>query len=217
MYTGIIQGTSEVTRAEHKPDFLSYAVRLDPALREGLERGASVAIDGVCQTVREVDGAEVWFDAMAETLRKTTLGALKTGDRINIERSLRSGEENGGHEISGHVDGMLEIVRIERSGENCIFTLRYPPAYGGYIFEKGFLAIHGASLTVSDLDRTANTFRVYLIPETLRLTNLGGMREGDRLNFEIDRRTQVIVDTVKTFLEANMTTLVGQLKGKDEI
>lgn len=216
MYTGIIQGAAEVTRAEHKPDFLSYAVRLDPPLREGLERGASVAIDGVCQTVCEIDGAEVWFDAMAETLRKTTLGTLKAGDRVNVERSLRAGEENGGHEISGHVDGALEIARIERNGDNCIFTLRYPAAFGGYIFEKGFLAIHGASLTVSDLDRIANTFRVYLIPETLRLTNLGGMREGDRLNFEIDRRTQVIVETVKSFLESNLATLARQLKGKDE-
>ncbi|TAJ93671.1 MAG: riboflavin synthase subunit alpha [Gammaproteobacteria bacterium] len=216
MYTGIIQGTAEVTHAEHKADFLSYAVRLDPALGEGLELGASVAIDGICQTVREIDGAEVWFDAMAETLRKTTLGTLKTGDWVNIERSLRAGAENGGHEISGHVDGTLEILRIERTGDNCIFTLRYPAACGGYIFEKGFLAIHGASLTVSDLDRTASTFRVYLIPETLRLTNLGGMRADDRLNFEIDRRTQVIVDTVKSFLESNMATLAMQLGDKDE-
>ncbi|HLB29888.1 MAG TPA: riboflavin synthase subunit alpha [Gammaproteobacteria bacterium] len=215
MYTGIIQGTCEVMALDRKPDFLSYAVRLDDGLLNELERGASVSIDGICQTVREIRGRVVWFDAMEETLKKTTLSALATGDRVNVERSIRAGQENGGHEISGHVDGTLVISGIQRTGENCIFTLRFPEAYRAYIFEKGFLAIHGASLTVSDLDRDSCTFRVYLIPETLRLTNLGRMREGDRLNFEIDRRTQVIVDTVQDFLKANLETIGRQGAGTD--
>ena len=215
MYTGIIQGTCEVMALDRKTGFLSYAVRLDDPLLNELERGASVSIDGVCQTVREIRNGEVWFDAMEETLKKTTLSVLNIGDRVNVERSIRADQENGGHEISGHVDGTLEITHIERTGDNCVFTLRYPEAYRSYIFEKGFLAIHGASLTVSDLDRDSCTFHVYLIPETLRLTNLGRMREGDRLNFEIDRRTQVIVDTVQDFLKANLETIGRQGAGTD--
>jgi len=207
MYTGIVTGTYEIVALQRKPDFLSFAVLFDQSLLQDLECGASVAIDGICQTVRDIKGEEIWFDAMVETLQKTTLSALQKGDRVNVERSIRIGQENGGHEISGHVDGLLEIINIEQTEDNCTFTLKYPETYVKYIFEKGFLSIHGASLTVSNLDKNACTFQVFLIPETLRLTNLGTKKAGDHLNFEIDRRTQAIVDTVMTFLSENIDTI----------
>lgn len=203
MYSGIIHGHYPVAQVEHQPGLTSFAVTLPEELRHDLKLGASVAIDGVCQTVREISGEQIWFDAMQETLDKTTLGSLKAGQLVNVERSLRHGDENGGHEISGHVDSRMTLTGIEQTETNYVLSLQVPPAYRKYIFNKGFLAVHGASLTVSDWDREQGTFRVYLIPETLRLTNFSQFKVGDQLNFEIDRRTQVIVDTVEQYLAQN--------------
>lgn len=200
MYSGIIHGHYPITAVKHRPGLFTFAVELPAPLVKDLKLGASVAIDGVCQTVSKIDGQQVFFDAMQETLDKTTLGSLHLQDSVNVERSLRYGDENGGHELSGHVDGRLTIIDIEQLENNYILTLQVPPNYRKYVFNKGFLAIHGASLTVSDYQPTEGLFKVYLIPETLRLTNLGRFKEGDELNFEIDRRTQVIVDTVENYL-----------------
>ncbi|CAG9297736.1 riboflavin synthase subunit alpha [Celerinatantimonas diazotrophica] len=200
MYSGIIHGHYPITVVKRQPGLLTFAVEFPPSLIENLKLGASVAIDGVCQTVSKIAGQQVFFDAMQETLDKTTLGYLQLQDSVNVERSLRYGDENGGHELSGHVDGRLSIVDIEQLEHNHILTLQVPPNYRKYIFNKGFLAIHGASLTVSDYQPLEGLFKVYLTPETLRLTNLGHFKKGDELNFEIDRRSQVIVDTVENYL-----------------
>jgi len=208
MYTGIVQGAFEAVEVHRKPDFMSFAVQFPAELLEDLGPGTSVNIDGVCQTVVKVNGNKVWFDAMIETLRRTTLGQLDLGDRVNIERSARVGQENGGHDIAGHVDGMLEIVQRHESEDNLFLTFRVPDAYRRYIFDKGFLSVHGCSLTVSNFDREAGTFEVYLIPETLRLTNLGSKKVGGSVNFEIDRRTQAIVDTVIDYLGENLANIV---------
>lgn len=201
MYSGIIQGVCPVVALDRKPGLLSFTVDLPSALLEGLEPGDSVAVDGVCQTVASIQDAKVWFDAMQETLGRTTLDRLAEGSRVNIERSLKVGDENGGHEIAGHVDGRLQVVNVEASDNNLVLTFEIPAAYRPYVFDKGFLAIHGASLTVSNLDRHSGHFQVFLIPETLRRTNLGALQAGDEVNFEIDRRTQVIVDTTRACLE----------------
>ena len=213
MYTGIVQGAFEAVEVHRKPDFMSFAVQFPPELLEDLGAGASVNIDGVCQTVVKVDADRVWFDSMIETLRRTTLGQLGQGDRVNIERSARVGQENGGHEIAGHVDGMLEIIEQHESEDNLFLTFRVPEIYRRYIFDKGFLSVHGCSLTVTHFDRDAGTFEVYLIPETLRQTNLGSKEVGDRINFEIDRRTQAVVDTVIGYLDDNLATVVEEVRG----
>ena len=211
MYTGIIQATYPVTHCERREDLLHYGVQFESALMDDLQLGASVAIDGVCQTVCKIDEAvdgatyrtTVYFDAMVETLDKTTLGELQPGSRVNVERSAKIGQENGGHDISGHIDGTLDIVGIDETEDNYVLTLKLPAEFVKYVFEKGFLAIHGASLTVSNLDKAAGTFQVFLIPETLRLTVLDDKQVGDKLNFEVERRTQVIVDTVISYLSEN--------------
>ena len=185
---------------------MRFAVKIPAFLCKGLQIGASVAIDGCCQTVTQIDAADsdnahtVWFDAMQETLRRTTLGSLLEGHAVNVERAAVFGQEVGGHELSGHVDDTIIVENIEQTSTNHIITLSLPNNISNYVFNKGYLGIHGASLTVSDLDRDNNTFKVYLIPETLKMTNLGECRQGDQLNLEIDRRTQVIVDTVKATL-----------------
>lgn len=202
MFTGITYGTCQVSVVERQKDFMSFCLAFDDTLLIDLQLGASVAVNGACQTVRAIEGKSVWFDAIAETLAVTNLSDLVEGDRVNVERSMKMGQENGGHEVSGHVDGVLEVLDIQSSDVNWILTLRIPEKFRAYIFNKGFLSINGSSLTVCDLDKVKGTFCVYLIPETLRLTTMPRIKVGDLLNFEVDRRTQVIVDTVRDYLES---------------
>ena len=197
MFTGIVQGACPVTKITDRPGLRTITLDLPGALREGLEIGASVAVSGVCLTVTTLDAGAVSFDAIDETLRLTNLGRLRDGDRVNVERSARAGVEIGGHELSGHVDGTAEIVAVDRPPGNHIVTFRAPPELMRYLFTKGFIALDGCSLTVVDVDRDAATFTVHLIPETLRVTTFGAKSAGDRVNLEVERRTQVIVDTVR--------------------
>lgn len=208
MYTGIVQACAPVVRVDSKPGLKTYAVELPDALRVGLEPGASVSVDGVCQTVVRIDGAQVTFDAMAETLRKTTIGSIATGRQVNIERSATAGDEIGGHALAGHVHGTAEIVAVHASENNRASTFRVPAAWMNYIFPQGFIALDGASLTIVDVDRDQATFQVSFIPETLKRTTFGFKDTGDQVNVEIDSRTQIIVDTVERVL-AQMAIKLG--------
>jgi riboflavin synthase len=199
MYTGITRGTFAVTRVEREPNLLRYAVALPAALRRGLEPGASVAIDGVCQTVVALRRGQVTFDAIRETLDKTTLGALRVGARVSVERSYRIGDELGGHELAGHVVGTGVVEHVVREGHRVSLRIRVPRAWMRYVLPKGFVAIDGSSLTVGDTF-ARGAFDLHLVPETLRLTNLGKKRVGDRVNVELDARTVAIVDTVERVL-----------------
>ena len=209
MYTGIVSGTFAVKELLPQPGMSTFAIELYQRHLDGLEIGASVGIEGVCMTVTRIADGCAWFDASMETLSRTTLGRLKEGDLVNIERSAKAGAEVGGHPISGHVDDMAEVIGVERPENNCIITIKLPNDYLKYVFNKGFIALNGCSLTVSELDKTAGTFKVYLIPETLRLTTFNTIQPGDPLNFEIDRQTQIMVDTVR---EAVAGVLADYLK-----
>ena len=196
MFTGIVQGTYGVTSVHRELDLLTYAVDLDAERVDGLEIGASVSIDGVCQTVVSIEGHRVSFDAIRETLDRTTLGALQAGDQVAVERSARVGDEVGGHDVSGHVIGQGEVVLARKEGHVCVLGIGVPPSWMKYVLNKGFIAVDGSSLTVCDATADGS-FAVHLIPETLRLTRLGQKRLGDRLNIELDPRTVAIVDTVE--------------------
>lgn len=200
MFTGIIKGKFPVTSITDREGLRSFVVQFSPELVEGLSIGASVAIDGVCFTVTKIDQTRVSFDAMEETLRKTTIGSLKEGDNVNIERSARMGDEIGGHVMSGHVSTMAEIINVNESENNKAVTFTVSLAWMRFIFSKGFISLDGASLTVVDADKSNGTFQVWFIPETLRLTKFGEKGIGDRVNLEIDSQTQVIVETVETIL-----------------
>ena len=126
MYTGIVQALVPVVRVESKPGLKTYAVELPDALVSGLKLGASVSIDGVCQTVVRIDGAHVTFDAMEETLRKTTIDAIAEGRLVNVERSATTGDEIGGHALAGHVRGTAEIVDVAVHENNRMVTFRVP-------------------------------------------------------------------------------------------
>jgi riboflavin synthase len=199
MYTGITRGTFPVSRIERARDLLHYGVELNEQLIAGLEPGASVAIDGVCQTVVAVEGRVVLFDAIRETLDRTTLDELAIGMRVSVERSCRIGDELGGHELAGHVigTGMIENARI--AGDVHALRIGVPAGWMKYILHKGFVAVDGSSLTVGDTDPNG-AFDVHLVPATLRLTNLGRKQPGARVNIELDARTVAIVDTVERVL-----------------
>ena len=190
----------EVSEVVREPELLRYGVALDERLVAGLEIGASISIDGVCQTVVELSGDSIRLDAIRETLDLMTLDALVVGRRVAVERSSRVGDEIGGHDVSGHVVGTGEILEAVHEGNVCDLRIAVPCQWMKYIFNKGFIAVDGSSLTVADTD-PAGSFVLHLIPETLRLTNLGSRVAGDRVNIELDARTVAIVDTVERVLD----------------
>lgn len=199
MFTGIVQGTGRIV-AKHTPaaGFCTYTVELPEAMAHNLQTGASVANNGCCLTITRINGRQVDFDLMAETLAKTNLGALEVGSPVNLERAARFGDEIGGHSMSGHIMATAEISRIEQNGLNRTVWFRLPENLRGYVFRKGFIGLDGCSLTVGTV--TDSEFNVHLIPETLNRTLFGSRRAGEWVNVEIDPQTQVIVDTVSRIL-----------------
>ncbi|PJE77030.1 riboflavin synthase [Candidatus Uhrbacteria bacterium CG10_big_fil_rev_8_21_14_0_10_48_16] len=200
MYTGIIQALCPVIELEEKPGLTSFRVELPDRLLGGLQIGASVSIDGACFTVTLIENNLVSFDAMQETLVKTTIGSLKQGDFVNIERSAKMGDEIGGHPMSGHVSTMAEIIEVTDQENNKAVTFKVSPEWMKFIFSKGFIGLDGASLTVVDADKDKGTFQVWFIPETLRVTRFGTKGIGHFVNVEIDPQTQVMVETVERMM-----------------
>jgi riboflavin synthase len=203
MFTGIVQGIATVAARQERPGLVTYALDLPRGLGAGLEVGASVAVDGCCLTVTAVQGDRAQFDVMAQTLALTTLGSLREGARVNVERSARTGVEIGGHVLSGHVDARVKIESVRRPENNHLLRFAVPAPWMNYLFAKGFVALNGASLTIADCARESDGsgwIEVWLIPETLRMTTFGDKAEGDAVHLEIDRQTQVIVETVERVL-----------------
>ncbi len=192
MFTGIVQGTGSVHSIEGDSN-LTFAIKIPST--DGLEVGGSVSIDGVCLTATSI-GQQVTFDVIPETILRTTLGSLKPGDSVNVERALKFGDELGGHLLSGHIMGTAQISKVR----NQDYTICCPPEMSDYIQEKGYIAVDGISLTIGETDGNGG-FDVHIIPETLRLTTLGNKAVGDRVNIEIDAMTQAVVETTKRMME----------------
>ena len=198
MYTGIVSGTAPVIAVANGEGIRALTIDLD-GFPNGLQIGASVALDGVCMTVVSMEGTEVRFDAIEETLSRTTLGRAIQGRMVNVERSLRMGDELGGHILSGHVMMTAKIIeRVER-GEGLDLVIENPLEARPYILEKGFIAIDGMSLTIGEASDEG--FALHIIPETLRATTIGEKEVGDSVNLEIDSRTQAVVETVMRNME----------------
>jgi len=213
MFTGIIQGVARVAAITDRPGLRSFELALPEAFDDGLEIGASVACDGVCLTVTSRPAAgRACFDVMQQSLALTTLGSLALGDGLNVERAARDGAEIGGHPLSGHVDCLARLVGIRRPENNCVLRIEVPPSHRRYVFAKGYIAVNGASLTVAEVDRRAGWFEVWLIPETLRMTTFAVKRIDDGLNLEIERSTQVVVDTVREALDERLGPLLPALE-----
>jgi riboflavin synthase len=176
VFTGIVE-MGEVRQSGNR-----LAVRTPLAAE--LERGDSIAVNGVCLTAVEIDGDTFEADVMEETLARSSLGRLAEGDRVNVELALRVGDRLGGHFVQGHVDSTGHVESIEPREHSRVVRIGAPPELLRYVVEKGSIAVDGVSLTVVDVDD--GSFSVSLIPETLERTTLGTAGEGDPVNLEVD-------------------------------
>lgn len=201
MFTGIVQGKGTVVSIEIGNEITTFRIQVPST--EGLQIGASVSIDGVCLTATEFSGEIVSFDVIPETLEKTTLGQLEQGQYVNVERSLRYGDEVGGHLLSGHIIGRGIISKADNLGDGAQYSILTPPDVRKYLVSKGYVGIDGISLTIGDVSH--NQFDLHLIPETLRLTTIGDKQVGDAVNLEIDSTTMMIVETVERMMKERET------------
>ena len=193
MFTGIVAGTAPIVDIGGDDSVRTFSVDLN-GFDSDLEIGASVSLDGVCMTVVDIKNWIVSFDAISETLDRTTLSNRMVGDLLNVERSLRFGDELGGHILSGHIIGTAEILKREEVGDGVDFLISIPDGCNQFILEKGYIAVDGMSLTIGKCDE--DCFFLHIIPETLRITSIGNKSKGDLVNIEIDSRTQAMVEAM---------------------
>ncbi|MGB1092428.1 MAG: riboflavin synthase subunit alpha, partial [Oceanobacter sp.] len=198
---GIVQTRLAVEKIQRQEGIASFELVFPDELITGLERGASVALNGTCLTVRQIEGNRITFDAIAQTLALTNLGDLNEGDEVNIERAARFGDEVGGHLLSGHVLRQLEILDRIDSENNRTLWFERPKDVSLFLLDKGYVALNGCSLTIAEVDDVGERFSVCLIPETLDVTVFGTLEKGAKVNLEVDAQTQAIVTTVQTLLK----------------
>jgi riboflavin synthase len=183
VFTGIVEELGEVTAVEMLDDASRFRLR-GPVVTRGAQHGDSIAVNGVCLTVVEHEGDEFTADVMAETLDRSSLGALTVGSRVNLERPMAVGERLGGHIVQGHVDGTGTVIERKPSENWEIVKISLPADLSRYVVEKGSITVDGISLTV--VDAGPDFFTVSLIPTTLDLTTLGHKQSGDPVNLEVD-------------------------------
>ena len=206
VFTGIVEGTGLVTKVDSSKNLTKISIQMPVDFSNGIRIGASVCVDGVCLTVSSISVNELSFDVIIETLNVTTFNEIKINDVVNVERSMKLGDEIGGHILSGHVSTTASISEIDNPENNHIISFLTDSETIRYIFPKGYIALNGVSLTVGDVNKSNKTFNVYLIPETLRLTNLGSKTVGDKINLEIETQTRNMVDTIS---EINKESIHG--------
>jgi riboflavin synthase len=194
VFTGIVEAIGTVVDVEPRGELLRFAVEA-PAVAEGARIGDSVAVNGACLTVVEAGGGRVTFEAVRETLARTSLGGLRAGSRVNLERALRADARLDGHLVQGHVDATGRVERLERAGDDVRLFVACEPAFADLLVEKGSVAIDGVSLTVVGV--RPGGFDVALIPHTLAATTLGARAPGDPVNLEAD----VLGKYVRTYVE----------------
>jgi riboflavin synthase len=183
VFTGIVREVGRVAEAEGGQAGVRLVVEA-PGTAPGVELGGSVAIDGVCLTVEDVTDNAMTFQAVPETLRRTSLGRVGAGDEVNVEPALRAGEPLGGHIVQGHVDGVGRVQSVEAEGEGLRVVVEAPPGILRYCVEKGSITVDGVSLTVAEL--YDDSFGVALVPHTLEATTLGSLAPGREVNLEVD-------------------------------
>jgi riboflavin synthase len=194
MFTGIVEELGTVGAIEHGTESAVLRIQGTLVVSDAVH-GASIAVNGVCLTVTSHDETGFTVDVMAETLRRSSLGALHPGDRVNLERAMSASNRFGGHIVQGHVDGTAVVTARVPGDRWEVVTFTLPEALAPYVVEKGSITVDGVSLTVSAVD--AATFSVSLIPTTLELTTLGRKQVGDRVNIEVD----VVAKYVERLLE----------------
>lgn len=201
MFTGLVQHVGRIASVQDRPSGMRR-LWLDP---DGWDHqpadGASIAINGCCLTVAEQDGGRWAFDAVAETLAKTTVGRLAPGSRVNLEHAMRAGDPFGGHFVQGHVDGVGTVARVQE-GEDWRLRVGIPDGLMPYATPKGSIAIAGVSLTIAELSVPERWVEIALIPTTLAETTLGGLALGEGVNLEMDMLVKSVVHTLRHFQDA---------------
>lgn len=183
MFTGLIESIGTVSAIAPKGNYVELRIAADPPFT-GLVHGESIAVAGTCLTVTAFDDRTFTAEASQETTRLTTIGTLKRGDRVNLERALRADGRLGGHIVAGHVDCTLRVLSTRQVGQSWQMSVELPGEYAPYIIDKGSVALNGVSLTVIDVD--AKQFMINVIPESQNRTTLPGLKPGDFINVEFD-------------------------------
>lgn len=198
MFTGIVQTIGRVSETRETDSGLFLKVTAEESFLGDLKIGASISVNGVCLTATDFSKDTISFDVIPETLRVTNLELISVNSELNLERSLKFGDEVGGHVLSGHISCRAPS-KLVRSDNEIELIIECPSDWIPYVFHKGYVAINGASLTVAK--KTPETFSVYLIPETLGATNLSKINDGDLLNVEVDQTTFAAVKAVEARLQ----------------
>jgi len=200
MFSGIVSGTGKIYKISKKEDGISIDISAPKGFNVNLKKGASISVDGVCLTSLDKGSKKLKFDVIQETLSRTNLKNLNQGALVNLERSINSSTEIGGHLMSGHIHFTGKIKKIINKPNTKDIIVSFPKKFNEYIFEKGYIGINGCSLTIGKVNK--DNFYIHLIPETLSVTNLDSLIEGSNVNVEIDQNTISIVETVKRTLAA---------------
>ena len=199
MFSGIVQEIGKVKEFVKEKDIYNLSIDCSSDLLSNLKKGASISVNGVCLTVKDSNPEMLRFDLVEETIKRTNFQIIKAGDNVNLERSLKIGDEIGGHLVSGHIHGTSKVISMDIRDESWDVEFSVEPFMNDYILHKGYVAINGCSLTVGEV--SSESFMIHLIPETLSITNLFQLQQNSIVNVELDQNTVVIADTVKKYLD----------------
>ena len=199
MFSGIVQEAGKVKDFLKREDIYNISIDCSSKITSNLKKGASVSVNGVCLTVKDENPEILRFDLVEETIKRTNFQNIKIGDNVNLERSLKMGDEIGGHLVSGHIHGISKVVSIEIRDQSWDVEISIEPFMKEYILHKGYVAINGCSLTVGEVSK--ESFLIHLIPETLSVTNLFQLEQDSTVNIELDQNTIIIADTIKKYLD----------------
>lgn len=199
MFSGIVQEAGKVIGFVKEKDIYNLSIECSSEFISDLKKGASISVDGVCLTVKDENPEILRFDLVEETIKRTNFQNIKTGDNVNLERSLKMGDEIGGHPVSGHIHGISKVISIDKRDQSWDVKFSIESFMHDYMLHKGYVAINGCSLTVGEVSN--ESFMIHLIPETLSITNLFQLQQDSIVNVELDQNTIVIADTVKKYLD----------------
>ena len=199
MFSGIVQEAGKVIGFVKEKDIYNLSIECSSEFISDLKKGASISVDGVCLTVKDENPEILRFDLVEETIKRTNFQNIKTGDNVNLERSLKMGDEIGGHPVSGHIHGISKVISIDKRDQSWDVKFSVESFMHDYMLHKGYVAINGCSLTVGEVSN--ESFMIHLIPETLSITNLFQLQQNSIVNVELDQNTVVIADTVKKYLD----------------
>jgi len=195
MFTGIVSGSGTVQRIIKNEDYITITVRAPKGFSKNLIKGSSIAVNGVCLTVKKGKTDNLEFDVIDETLDKTNLKSLAKSDKVNLERSMTAATEIGGHLVSGHIHGVGKVLKVINKAKTKDLLIKIPQDLREYFFYKGYVALNGCSLTIGKVLKSS--FYIHLIPETLTITTFKDIALGDIINIEVDQSTINTVETVK--------------------